>query len=430
MQSDVMPHRVIFIHQNLPGQFKHLLAYCAQNACFEVVVVGEKKRLLVNFRRAVPNVTFYGYDVDEISRSQVPVELWTTTNAMRRGRAVALCLNRIKDSGFVPDAIYGHPGWGEMLHVRDVFPRARVLNYCEFYFNRDGQDVGFDSEFQRSETDDFRVRTDNMTQLVSLVEADGGISPTQWQRSRYPQLLQSSISVVHDGIDLDTVTPDPSAAITLGQTSIRLDRSVPVITFVSRNLEPYRGFHIFMRSLPSILKNVPNAHVLIVGGDDVSYSRKLADGWTYRTLMLNELSHRIDLSRVHFLGRISYGQYLNVLRLSTAHVYLTYPFVLSWSMLEAMATGAVVVGSRTAPVEEVIKHGANGVLVDFFSPSEIAEAVSDICHRREDFTEMRFAARKTIEVAFDLRRNCLQEQLRLLCPDHDYSQADAQVESA
>ena len=185
-----------------------------------------------------------------------------------------------------------------------------------------------------------------------------------------------------------------------------------------------------MRSLPSILKNVPNAHVLIVGGDDVSYSRKLADGWTYRTLMLNELSHRIDLSRVHFLGRISYGQYLNVLRLSTAHVYLTYPFVLSWSMLEAMATGAVVVGSRTAPVEEVIKHGANGVLVDFFSPSEIAEAVSDICHRREDFTEMRFAARKTIEVAFDLRRNCLQEQLRLLCQDHDYSQADAQVESA
>src|SRR6185312_15560254 len=332
-----MSQRVIFIHQNLPGQFKHLLAYCAGNPEFEVVVIGERRRVLANFPHATHDVTFHVYEIADMPREQVPLELWTTTNAMRRGRAVALCLQNIRDTGFQPDVIYGHPGWGEMLHVRDVFPGARVVNYCEFYFNRNGQDLNFDPEFQTEVTDAYRVRTDNMAQLVSLVDSDASISPTQWQRSRYPEILRERMAVIHDGSDLDVVKPDPTATFTLPYSALTLDRARPVITFVSRNLEPYRGFHVFMRALPEILKRLPNAQVVIVGGNEVSYGRKLPGEMNYRQMMLAEVGEQLDLSRVHFLGRIPYAQFLRILQISSVHVYLTYPFVLSWSMLEAMA---------------------------------------------------------------------------------------------
>ena len=417
-----MSQRVIFIHQNLPGQFRHLLTYCAGNSQqFEVVVVGERRRVLANFPRAKRGVTFHVYDVADIPREQVPMELWTTTNAMRRGRAVALCLQNIRDAGFRPDVIYGHPGWGDMLHVRDVFPEARVVNYGEFYFNREGQDLNFDPEFQVEATDVYRVRTDNMTQLVSLVDSDACISPTQWQRSRYPELLRQHITVIHDGIDLDIVKPDPMARVTLPQQAFVLDRSALVITYVSRNLEPYRGFHVFMRSLPEILKRLPNAQVVIVGGDEVSYSRKLSGSITYRETMLAELGERLDLSRVHFLGRVPYADYLRILQISSVHVYLSYPFVLSWSMLEAMAVGAVVVGSKTAPVQEVIEDGVNGYLVDFFSHQELADAVCRACLTLDQLAPVRHAAMETVAQRFNLREGCLSRQLALLFPALDAS---------
>lgn len=413
-----MPRRIIFIHQNAPGQFRHLLAYCAQNPDFDVAVVGEKRRVLANFPKPLQGVKFHVYEVADIAREQVPMELWTTANAMRRGRAVALCLEDLRNTGFRPDVIYGHPGWGDMLHVRDVFPYARVINYCEFYFNRDGQDIDFDPEFQAEVTDAYRVRTDNMTQLASLIDADAGISPTQWQRSRYPERLQPSISVVHDGIDLNLVKPNAAAKITLSNQRLSLDRNTPVITYVSRNLEPYRGFHVFMRALPAILKTLPQAHVVIVGGDDVSYSKALPRGLTYREAMLTEVG-TLDRSRVHFLGRIPYAQYLQVLQVSTVHVYLTYPFVLSWSVLEAMASGAIVIGSRTAPVREIIKDGINGYLVDFFSHQELAEDVCRACLLPNALASVREAAQTTVKQRFSLQHDCLAKQLAVLCPGYE-----------
>ncbi|MFM0158552.1 MULTISPECIES: glycosyltransferase [Paraburkholderia] len=404
--------KILFIHQNLPGQFRHLLFHLGQDPANDVVAIGEKKRILTNVRRAIPGVRFYGYDFDSTPRNRISRDLWSAANALRRGRAAAICLKRLRSEGFYPDVVYGHPGWGEMLHVKDVFPDARVINYCEFYFNRDGQDYAYDPEFPDSDPDGFRIRTENMPQLISLVAADAGISPTPWQRSRYPALFQERISVIHDGIDLEIVRPDAAARVHLPGKSLTLTKADQVLTYVSRNLEPYRGFHIFMRALPALLRRLPQAHVLIVGGDDVSYGRPPEAG-TYREQYLAEVSPQLDMSRVHFMGRIAYIDYLRVLQISTAHVYLTYPFVLSWSMLEAMGSGAAVISSRTAPVKDVIDDGRNGLMVDFFSAKELVDAVVRVCGDIELQQRLGRAAIQTVRERFDLR-DLLPRQLEVL----------------
>lgn len=405
--------KILFIHQNLPGQFRHLIFHCVRDPGCEVAAIGEKRRILENVKRPIAGVKFYGYDFIPTPRNKVARDLWTTENALRRGRAAAACLKRLRADGFIPDLIYGHPGWGEMLHVRDVFPCARVINYCEFYFNREGQDYGFDPEFPDSDPDGFRIRTENMTQLVSLVAADAGISPTRWQKSRYPDLFRERISVIHDGIDLNIVKPDPIARVHLPQKSLTLTKADQVITYVSRNLEPYRGFHTFMRALPDIQRRLPRAHVLVVGGDDISYGRPSSTG-TYREKYLAEVGEQIDISRVHFTGRLPYSDYLRVLQISSAHVYLTYPFVLSWSMLEAMAAGAIVVGSRTTPVQEVVDDGRNGFLVDFFSQEELADALARVCNSGVGIDDVRHASMQTVRERFSLRHECLPRQLDIL----------------
>ncbi|QDQ83738.1 glycosyltransferase [Paraburkholderia megapolitana] len=405
--------KILLIHQNLPAQFRHLMFHCAQDPRVEIVAIGERKRIRENIRRLVDGVRFIGYDFTPTPRDRMPRDLWTTGNALRRGRAVAACMRQLAADGFRPDLVYGHPGWGDMLHVKDVFPQARVVEYCEFYFNRDGQDYQFDPEFPDIDPEGLRIRTENMPQLVSLVAADAGISPTQWQRSRYPMLFQPGIEVVHDGIDLDLVKPNPTVRMHLPQRGITLTRDDQVITYVARNLEPYRGFHCFMRALPQLQRRLPRAHVVIVGADGVSYGKPPAKG-TWREHCLAEVGPQLDASRVHFLGRLPYIDYLRVLQLSSAHVYLTYPFVLSWSMLEAMAAGAVVVGSRTAPVEEVIDHGCNGLLVDFFAKDELVDALVNVCSDAALAAMLRDAGIATVRERFSLRDLCLPRQIEML----------------
>jgi len=376
--------RILFVHQNFPGQYRHIAAHYARHG-HQVVAVGENKNL--RRQQPVPGVRLLGYDA--------PV-----ASAVQRGHRVAAGAAHLRRKGFVPDVIFAHIGWGEALFLKDVFPEARIVLYCEYFYRARAADMGFDPEFPATAEKRLRVRVMNAPLLMALDASDVGMAPTLWQQSRFPAVYRPGIRVIHDGIDTDRVTP--------GRPEEEL------VTYVSRNLEPYRGFHTFMRAIPEIQRRRPKARIVIVGGDEVSYSPRLPEGRTYRQRLLAELDGRIDLSRVRFMGRVPYSDYLALLRRSAAHVYLTYPFVLSWSMLEAMSAGCLVVGSRTAPVQEVLRDGENGLLVDFFSPQAIAERIAYALEHQAALQPLRQRARQTVVERYDLKRVCLPAQLRLV----------------
>ena len=390
--------RLLFVHQNFPGQYRHLAAHYAALPGHEVVAVGEKSNVLA--RAPVPGVKRLGY---ELGASPDPAAFEASVlRAVQRGRAVAAGAAQLRRSGFRPDVVFAHIGWGEGLFLKDIFPEAKILAYCEFFYRARGADLGFDPEFPASARSRLRLRVMNAPLLMALDAADWGCAPTHWQRRQFRAADQARISVVHDGIDTDLALP------------VKNDSQEELITYVARNLEPYRGFHVFMRAIPEIQRRRPKARIVIVGGDEVSYSPRLPPGRTYRAALLRELEGKIDLSRLSFLGRIPYDRYLALLRRSSVHVYLTYPFVLSWSLLEAMACGCLVVGSRTPPVEEVISDRVNGLLVDFFSTDAIAAAVDYALGRQRDLAPLRAAARRTVLERYDLRRVCLPAQLALV----------------
>jgi len=405
--------KLLFLHQNFPAQFRHLAAHYASDPGNRVVAIGEAGKL----ERAAglhPRIELHPCSAPPPAGKACHPYLHGYEAAVRRGLACADIASRLKAAGFRPDVVVAHPGWGEALYLRDVFPGAKLVLYAEYYYHAAGADVGFDPEFPPAADHLYRIRTKNTTQWMSMEHADLLLAPTRWQQSRFPGLVQRRIEVVHDGIDTRRVKPDASANISLLSTGITLGAEDEIVTYVARNLEPYRGFHVFMRSLPALLEMRPQARVLIVGGDEVSYGNKLAHGKTWRRTMIEEVGGRVDARRVHFLGRVAYADYLRLLQISTAHVYLTYPFVLSWSLLEAMSAGCMVIGSGTAPVAEVIRHGENGWLTDFFDHQALAEKVAAAIAQRHSLAPLRAAARQTVVDRFDLAGRCLPRQVALL----------------
>lgn len=402
--------KILFVHQNFPGQYKHLAAALADDDQNEVVAIGEKGNI---GRLRHPKVKEIGYEKPRGANPDTHHYVRGMESAVRRGQAVTRVGLALLRKGFVPDIICCHPGWGEGLFLGDLWPKSKRLYFIEFFHRAHGFDSGFDPEFPQEFDDIFKIRARTATMLLSLEAATWGLVPTRWQLSSIPDEYQSKMSTIHDGIDTDLVRPDPDATLTF-QSGASLSKSDEVITFVNRNLEPYRGYHIFMRALPEILRRRPNAQVLIVGGDEVSYGRAPADGKSHKEFYLDEVRDQLDMSRVRFLGRIPYDQFVKLLQVSSVHVYLTYPFVLSWSMLEAMSAGCLVVGSRTPPVQEVISHGHNGLLVDFFKPDEIVDAVERVLEHPDKMQKIRDQARKTVVSRYDLKTRCLPKHIQLV----------------
>jgi glycosyltransferase involved in cell wall biosynthesis len=400
--------KILFVHQNFPGQYLHLASHLARQPEHQVVFITQRREA------DLPGVRKIVYQPHrEVTLGQHRY-LRDVEAGVLNAQAVARVALELKQSGFTPEVMVGHNGWGEIWYLKEVFPRAPLLGYFEFFYRLKGGDVGFDPSEPPSFDTAARLRTKNAGNLLGLEAADGGLCPSVWQKSTYPSIYHARLHVVHEGIDTDQVVPDSTARLRLPGTSLELAAGGEVVTYVARNLEPYRGFPSFMRSLPAILSVRPKAQVLIVGGDEVSYGARLPDGQSYRQQLLDELGDTLDISRVHFLGKVPYPVFLKVLQISRVHVYLTYPFVLSWSMLEAMAAECLIVGSRTAPVEEVIRDGENGVLVDFFSPQAIAGQVIEALSDPARFTALRQQARQTIIEGYDLKRICLPRQLALI----------------
>ena len=397
--------KFLFIHQNFPAQFKNMAPQLARLG-HEVIALTPRNLGTENWG----GVRIVNYDIQQASGTNLHLWLTDLETKTIRGEACFHAAMKLKREGFSPDRIIAHPGWGESLFLKEVWPQARLGIYCEFYYNVNGFDVGFDPEHSNVRDDEgARLRMRNANNLMHFDIADAGLSPTSWQKSTFPASFKDKISVIHEGIDTEVLRPNDQVRLRIGE-KVEVRKGDPIITFVNRNLEPYRGYHVFMRALPTLLKAHPTARVLIVGGDEVSYGSAPPAGRTWKDIYLDEVRTSLsleELSRIHFLGKISYEQFMSVMQISMVHVYLTYPFVLSWSLLEAMSVGCSIVASNTAPVAEVIKNQTHGALVDFFDSNGLSNEVLRLLEDPHKRDKLARNARKKILEAYDLQKICL-----------------------
>jgi glycosyltransferase involved in cell wall biosynthesis len=399
--------KILVVHQNFPGQFKHLVPVLLADPANQVVA------FTMNEFVGPKNLRVIRYQAQRGTSKDIHPWVAETETKVIRGDAAFRAALSLKKEGFEPDLILAHPGWGESLFLKQVWPRAKMVIYCEFHYASEGTDVGFDPEFpMKDEAETCRVRMKNVNNFLHFDVADAGVSPTEWQKSTFPEPFRSKIDVVHDGIDTNVITPNPTASLKLGDRL--LTRDDEIITFVNRNLEPYRGYHIFMRALPTILKARPKARVVIVGGDGVSYGAAAPSGQTWKQIYLNEVKDQLDLSRVHFVGNVPYQHFIPLLQLSRVHVYLTYPFVLSWSLLEAMACGCSIVASDTAPLKEAIVDGQTGRMVPFFEPQTLALNIIDLLEDESQRLHLGAQARRFAVDHYDLNRVCLPKMREII----------------
>ena len=402
---------ILVVHQGFPGQYTHIVK-ALHNRGDKVTVISLNK----------PNVDilkcirFIKYDVRRGNGRDTHELCSETETKTIRGESVGLIAEKLRSQGYEPDIILAHPGWGESLFLRTIWPKCPQLHYVEFAYNTEESDSDFEDVYNKKLTwvQKSKIRMKNANVYLNLDDMDWGVSPTEFQRATLPDWAKKKLSVIHDGIDTDWAKPDPDVKIQL-RDGTTLTRENKVITFVNRTFEPYRGIHKMIEAIPSVQKAIPDVKIFLIGRDTpyVSYGehRKDKKGW------LNHLREiykdKIDWSRVYTPGKISHDNLRRLFQLTSAHVYLSYPFVLSWSLLEAMSCGALIVGSDTEPVREVIKNGQNGLLVPFQDSQRLSDILIECLDRDIDDVAIREKARLTILKRFSLRE-CIKKQLALI----------------
>jgi glycosyltransferase involved in cell wall biosynthesis len=401
---------VLFIHQNFPAQFKHLAPHLALDINNNILALSARSDLPKEWM----GVKLFNYKIKKNSTTGIHPLITELETKVIRGEACFHACIELNDQGFIPDVVIGHPGWGELLYIKEVWPKVKVGMYLEYYYNKSGADVGFDPEFDDASSElGPRLYSKNFNNIINFEIADLAICPTSWQASTFPKKFMDKISVIHDGIDTSVLLPNKIASLKLPCGTVLSDKD-DVVTFVNRNLEPYRGYHVFMRSLKKIFKLNPNAKILIIGGEKVSYGAPPKIGESWKKIFFDEVKHEFsdnERRNVFFLGTLPYSYYLSVMRLSKVHVYLTYPFVLSWSLLESMSLGCAIVASDVEPVKEVINHRKNGLLVDFFNTDELAENISILLKDRTYAATLGNEARNFIVKNYDLKTISLPNQV-------------------
>ncbi len=398
---------ILLVHQNHPGQYREIAPRLVADG-HRVVFLTQRRDVVA---QGYPIVVYEpdhkakddAYSYTAIYESAVG----TAVGALRACRALA-------NKGFKPDIVVGHAGWGEILFVKEVWPDVPVLGYFEYFFIPKGGLVDYDPEFQSGPEISAKLTARNANNLLNLVQCDYGYTATEWQRDIHPLMFRPKIDVVHEGVRTERLLPDHSdgQAITIGGKAVR--RSDEIVTYIARSLEPSRGVHVVLRALPRLQKLRPNARVIVIGGDGVSYGARLPGNQTFRQLLMEQLGATVDWTRVDFVGQVPYGDLVRLLRIARCHIYMTAPFVISWSLLEAMALEKTIVASDVAPVRQFMTHGRTGLLVDFFNPLALADRVAEVLADPDHLRAMGQAARRHIVQNFDFETVCYPQFLALL----------------
>lgn len=395
----------LFVHQNFPGQYLHVVRRLAADHRHEVTFLSHPNSNHLSGVRKVE------YRPVQASTPGVFPDAREFEAAMIRAQSVANKARQLAAIGYKPDVIFGHNGWGEILNLKDIWATTPLIPYFEFFYHERGLDVDFDPEFPVPEAARASIRARNAVNLLGLEVADVGQTPTRFQYSTYPEWTRCRLQVLPEGVDLDVCRPDRSASFSLPNQARRWSRRHSsgsgtgrlLITYVARNLEPYRGFHILMRALPEVLSARDDVDVVIVGGDEVSYGSPPPAGGTWRQRLLGELGDRLRPDRVFFPGKLAYRDYVRLLQVSAVHVYLTYPFVVSWSLREAMACGCSLVASDTEPVREFVRHNETGRLVPFHDWSALGANILALLESPKDRARLGATARQFAEQKLGLQ---------------------------
>lgn len=406
--------KILFVHQNFPGQYKHLANHFANDANFEVHTLSIKKftdERMIN----------HHYKLNAASREGVNQFAAEFEAKMIRAHSSILKVIELNKSGFAPDIIIGHPGWGETIFLKEIWPDAKLISYVEYYYNTRNSDIDFDLNLLKQIKSDVSAFLDftrlklvarNAYFTQAYIQSDFLVCPTEFQKDLLPDIFKSRVKVIHDGINTSVLKPDATASLMVNGR--RFTSSDKIISYISRSLDPYRGFHIFIETIPQILKDHPDANIFIVGNPDTpGYGAALEEG-RFKEFFYSKIENKIDKERVFFLGVVDYEIFKKILQITSVHLYLTFPFVLSWSMLEAMSCGSLVLGSNTGPVSEVIKHNENGILVDFFDTKSIANNINSILKNKDNYKSIKDNARETILKKYDLKSVCLPQHLDLI----------------
>ena len=403
--------QILFVHQNFPGQYLHLVRALAQQGQHRLIALS-----IQTTQEDLPaNLQVFHYTLKRGNAHEIHPLLMDLESKIIRAEACAEAASRLKHQGFTPDLICAHPGWGESLYLKEIWPDTPILNYQEFFYNSTGFDSGFDPEFNRSTAweKDAEMITKNTHLFLALEQADWNITPTQFQQSSFPSRYHARFSVIHDGVDTRKAAPSERRLELRLPDGCSLASGMPVVTFVNRSIEPHRGCHTFIRALPALFRLIPEAQVVIIGdANGIGYGPRCTQG-TWLDCFLKEIEGSYNPDNLHICGYLSHEHYLALLKLSACHVYLTYPFVLSWSLLESMSCGCPVIGSATEPVMELIQDGNNGLLVDFFSPNDLASSMAEMLKHPQRFIQMCRKARETIADHYSLEA-CLPRQIALL----------------
>ena len=391
---------ILFIHPAALGQFEYLAPALANDPSHQVVFLCRSV-----CSQIPPGVRVKKYQVDKEWLPPLKAAIWEAEAVFWAIRALE------KEDSFRPDLVVGHGGWGSMLYVKAACPTARMVSYLEWYFcvPPGVEDAWF---LGRTPEEISVLLTQRNAPILSQMEAsDAMFAPTEWQKSRFPAVYRPGIRVIHEGVDDKFYFPHKEDGRALENLVPGLCGQEEIVTFVSRGLEPTRGFPQFMDAVRLLLARRPHCHVVIVGDEKTHYGSKPKDGKTWKQAEIEKGG--FDAKRVHFTGRISTDDFRTLLWVSTVHVYLTTPFILSWSMLQAMSAGCCLVASAVEPVEEVVEDGVNGLLADIRSPERIAERIEQALSDASLRERLGFSARQTIMDRFRLD-TCLQKQTELL----------------